>query len=131
KLPRQLGRMCRWLRLVDAAQWIEQRVGRRRIGDAIACAGERAKAHLNELIAAIAEGDLVWLQAEVLRDRDPGGLSGWARVEAKGVVGSLADRLDDPWRRRQGRFVGVELDPILAVGRLLTRKVGLAAGEGR
>src|SRR5881409_120387 len=121
--------MPRWLGLVDPAQRLEQRVGRGRKGDGVARAGEGAKAQLDQLVAAVADGYPRRLEPEPAGDRFAGGLRGRAGVEPQRVVRRVLDRLDDPRRRRQRRLVGIELHPARAVRRLLARDVGVEALE--
>src|SRR2546430_17724570 len=117
--------MSRRHSLVDPAQWLEQWVSRCRVGDPIACAGKGSKAHLDQLVTAVADRDLRGRQLKAHGDRLPRRLRGWARIEAKRVRPGRPDRLDQLRGGRNGRLVGVELDPTLAVGRLLARGVSL------
>src|SRR6266568_3867216 len=60
----------------------------------VACgAGERAEAHLDELVAAVAERDLLRLHMVVSRDGAARGRRGRARIKTQLVVGRIADRL--------------------------------------
>src|SRR5205823_931342 len=114
---------------MDAAQGLEQRIGWRRVRDAIAGAGERAEAHLDELVAAVAEHDLLSPHAVMGRDGASRGRSGRAWIQAQLVVGGVANRLQHSRRRRQRRLIGVELHPPLAVGRLLAGDVWAKVAE--
>jgi len=117
-------------RFMDRAQWLEQRIRRRRVGDVVALAGECPEAHLDKLIATVAQGHLRRPQVEVGGDCSPGGCGGRAGVQAQRIPGSGLDRLDDLGRRRQRRFVGVQLDPVFAIRRLVAGDVGFEARKG-
>src|SRR5437773_1426161 len=115
--------------LMHAAQGLEQWIGWRRVRNAIAGARERTEAHLDELVAAVAERDLLRLYMVVGGDGVSCRRRGRARIQAQLVVGRVADRLEHSRRRWERRLVGVELHPPLAVRRLLAGEVGVKVAE--
>ena len=125
QLPRELGGMCGRLGLVHAAKRLEERIGGGRIGNGIAGARERAEAHLDQLVSAVAHDHLRGFEFESPGDGLARRLRGWARIEAERIGRGSLDRLDHPRRGRQRRLVGVELDPALTIRRLLAGRVGL------
>src|SRR5947209_9841608 len=84
---------------------------------------------LDQLIPAVADEDVRRIHPEVSGYRIARRRRARARIEAERIVGRCLDRFEHLRRRGQWRFVGVELDPALAVGRLLARNVGLETVE--
>jgi len=116
--------------LVDPAERLEQRVRGCRIRDVIALARKGAEAHLDEVVATVAEGNFRGMQVEMGGDGGASRRRSRAWIKAQRIAGRGLDRLDDLGRWRQGRFVGVELDPALLVRRLLAGSVRFEAPKG-
>ena len=117
------------LAFVDCRDRLQERVSGRGEGHPVPGAGEGPEAHLDQLVGAVAEHDHFGREAEVAGDRLPGGRRARARIEAQPVAGRGLDGLDDPRRGPYRRLVGVELDPVLVIGRLVARAVGLEPGQ--
>jgi hypothetical protein len=70
------------------------------------------------------------MKIEMCGDGGAGRRRSRAWIKAQGIACRGLDRLDHLGRRRQRRFVGVELGPALLIRRLLARRIRFEAPKG-